>query len=114
LTYNPRMGKRTKIVITISLIYVLAIFISLNGGDIVNIFSDIVNIFMCGVHIFGLFFVIFLVGAAPFGFLLLVFKDDKPDFKPWMFVASGIIILTILYWLTAEDFHFNRFFSYCF
>ena len=48
------MGKRAKIVIIISLIYVLAIFISLNGGDIVNIF-------MCGVHIFGLFFVIFTV-----------------------------------------------------
>ena len=101
------MGKRTKIVIIISLIYVLAIFISLNGGDIVNIF-------MCGVHIFGLFFVIFLVGAAPFGFLLLVFKDDKPDFKPWMFVASGIIVLSILYWLAAENLTSTRYFSYCF
>ena len=107
MTYNPRMGKRTKIVIIISLIYVLAIFISLNGGDIVNIF-------MCGVHIFGLFFVIFLVGAAPFGFLLLVFKDDKPDFKPWMFVASGIIILSILYWLAAENLTSTRYFSDCF
>ena len=107
MTYNPRMGKRTKFIIIISLIYVLAIFISLNGGDIVNIF-------MCGVHIFGLFFVIFIVGAVPFGFLLLVFKDDKPDFKPWMYVASGIIILSLLYWLTAEDFHFTRYFSYCF